>query len=94
MKAAKESIPVEKPSTTQSTARPKGQQDGLWAEIRRIKALLSTIEVQLNAVRTIATRADRRTYREEAKETKAELPPEAENVPGNGHAVLDSALWG
>ncbi|GAH94980.1 unnamed protein product [marine sediment metagenome] len=60
-------------TASQPTA-PKREQDTIWAEMRRLKARVQSIELAASAARRDISRIDRKQYRDNGKEPATELP--------------------
>ncbi len=85
MKAETSQIPVKDRQTNGLTNVPTRGTEHLWANIRRLKAQMASMELALSTARRDINRIDRKQYRED-KES-----PLLEN-PDNGQK--DSVLFG
>jgi len=65
---------------------PKREQDTIWAEMRRLKARVQSIELAASAARRDISRIDRKQYRDNGKEPATLLPGKEE--------VLHPGLFG
>jgi len=90
MRAEENQIPVEKPKESLSNNLSKPiKADNLWAEIRRLKARVESLETQGSTLRRDINRLDRQNYRGASKLQ----PSDIVQKPDDGQR-LDPVLFG
>ena len=92
MRADKSQIPVKPGQTASQTNAGTKPTDNLWAQLRRLKAQIESIELAISTARRDINRIDRKQYREDKVLPPSELKVNAE--PGNGQLEHHPALFG
>ncbi len=92
MRADKSQIPVNKVETVSQTHAGNKPTDNLWAQLRRLKAQIESLELAVSTARRDINRIDRKQYREDKSLPPSELGIKAE--PGNGKPEHHPALFG